>query len=130
MVCLGFEPGVTGWMAQVLFNLIWSLSLSLSLSILNRPRVNHLSRVWFVPPIFTFLSFIFPLCMHSAYFFVQHSLLRTESFFKKMGQPRPLFHFFQSFQSNNTILSTHQCGKMSCPYSISYRESNPRPLEH
>ena len=28
-----------------------------------------------------------------------------------MGQPRPLFHFFQSFQSNNTILSTHQCEK-------------------
>ena len=38
------------------------------------------------------------------------------SSFHKMGQPRPLFHFFSSFQTNITILTTNKCDK--CPSSI------------
>ena len=39
-------------------------------------------------------------------------------FFKKIGQPRPLFHFLRSFQTNNTIFTTNQSEKMSSPSSI------------
>ena len=35
---------------------------------------------------------------------------------KKMGQPRPLFRLFLSFQTNITILTTNKCEK--CPTSI------------
>ena len=35
---------------------------------------------------------------------------RVLIFFKKMGQPRPLFRLFQT---NNTIFTTYQCEK--CP---------------
>ena len=38
------------------------------------------------------------------------------SSFHKMGQPRPLFHLFSSFQTNITILTTYKCDK--CPSSI------------
>ena len=37
----------------------------------------------------------------------------AELFLKKMGQPRPLFVYFRSFQTNNTIFTTNQCEKMS-----------------
>ena len=47
-------------------------------------------------------------------------------FFKKMGHPRPLLSFFRSFQTNITIFTTIYVKK--CPFSIRYRDSNPRPL--
>ena len=47
-----------------------------------------------------------------------------------MGQPRPLFRLFSVFSTNNTIFTTNQCEKMSCPSSIRRRDSNPRPLDH
>ena len=34
----------------------------------------------------------------------------------KMGQPRPLFRLFSSFQTNITILTTNKCEKMSIQY--------------
>ena len=34
----------------------------------------------------------------------------------KMGQPRPLFVYFWSFQANVTIFTTNQCKKMSIQY--------------
>ena len=52
-------------------------------------------------------------------------------FFKKMGQPGPLFVYFGSFQTNIiTIFTTDQCEKMSCPSSIRRRDLNPQPLDH
>ena len=50
--------------------------------------------------------------------------------FLKMGQPQPFFVYFWSFQSNNTILTTNQFEKMSCPSSIRCQDSNPQHLEH
>ena len=48
-----------------------------------------------------------------------------------MGQPQPLFVYFRSFQTNNTIYTTNHCEKMSkCPSSIWRWDSNPRPLKH
>ena len=45
-----------------------------------------------------------------------------------MGQPRPLFVYFWSFQTNIiTIFTTNKCEK--CPSSIQCRDSNPRPPE-
>ena len=50
------------------------------------------------------------------------------TFFKKMGNPRPLFVYFQSFQTNiNTILQ--QINVKKCPSSIQHWDSNPRPSE-
>ena len=43
-----------------------------------------------------------------------------------MGQPRHLFRFFRSFQTNNNF-TTNICEK--CPSSIRCRDSNPRPSE-
>ena len=40
------------------------------------------------------------------------------SFFKKMGQPRPLFHLFSSFQTHITIFTTDKCEKMSIQYPV------------
>ena len=37
-------------------------------------------------------------------------------FFKNMGQPRPLFHLFSSFQINITIFIADIYGKMSIKY--------------
>ena len=48
-----------------------------------------------------------------------------------MGQSRPLFVYFQSFQTNNTIFTTIQCEKMSkYPSSMQRWDSNPQPSEH
>ena len=47
-----------------------------------------------------------------------------------MGQPRPLFVYCRSFQTNNSIFTTNECEKMSCPSSIRRRDSNPRPFEY
>ena len=46
-----------------------------------------------------------------------------------MGQPRPLFHLFSSFQTNITNFTTNMYVK-KCPSSIRCRDSNSRPLEH
>ena len=48
------------------------------------------------------------------------------SFFLKMGKPRPLFHLFLYFQTNNTTFATNKCEK--CPSSIRCRDSNSQPL--
>ena len=53
-------------------------------------------------------------------------------FFFKMGQPRPLFHLFSSFQTcitNFTNFTTNRYVK-KCPSSIQCRDSNSQPLEH
>ena len=51
-------------------------------------------------------------------------------FFIKMGQPRPLFRLFRSFQTNIiTIFTTKICEKSKCPSSIRCWDSKPRPLE-
>ena len=60
------------------------------------------------------------------------SSLRSQSFlifFKKWANPGLFFFDFWSFQANNTIFTTNQCEKLSCPSSIQHRDSNPRPLE-
>ena len=49
-------------------------------------------------------------------------------FFLKMGQPRPLFRLFSSFQTNITIFTTNKWEKY--PFSIQRWDSNPRPLEY
>ena len=51
-------------------------------------------------------------------------------FLKKWANPGLFSIYFRSFQKNNTIFTTNQCEKMSCPSSIWHRDSNPRPLEH
>ena len=54
-----------------------------------------------------------------------------QEFFLKKGQPRPLFVYFWSFQTNIiTIFTTNQCEKMSCPSSIWRQDSNSQPLDH
>ena len=45
-----------------------------------------------------------------------------------MGQPRPLFHLFSSFQTHKTIFTTNKCEK--CPSSILCQDLNSRPLGH
>ena len=46
----------------------------------------------------------------------------------KMGQPRPLFHLFWSFQTNVTILTTNKCDK--CLSSIRRLDSNSQPSDY
>ena len=46
----------------------------------------------------------------------------------KMGQPRPLFHLFLSFQ--NTLQFLEQIIVKKCPSSILCRDLNSQPLEH
>ena len=43
-----------------------------------------------------------------------------------MGQPRPLFHLFSSFQTNITIFTPNKCEKG--PSSTRCWDSNPQPL--
>ena len=51
-------------------------------------------------------------------------------FLKKMGQPRPLFHLFSSFQTNIIrIFTTNKCVK-KCPSSIQCWDLNPQPSGH
>ena len=40
-----------------------------------------------------------------------------------------LMFIFGLFQTNNTVLTTNQCEKMSCPSSIWRWDSNPQPLD-
>ena len=51
-------------------------------------------------------------------------------FFKKIGQPWPLFRLFLVFQTIGAIFITNQCAKMSCPSSIWCWDWNTWPLEH
>ena len=44
-----------------------------------------------------------------------------------MGQPRPLFRLFSSFQTNITIFTANKCKK--CSSSVRRWDSNPQPLE-
>ena len=37
---------------------------------------------------------------------------------------------FSSFETKNTIFTTNQCEKLSCPSSIQCQDLNPRPLKH
>ena len=49
-----------------------------------------------------------------------------------MGQPRPFFVYFWSFQTNYTLFTANQCEKMSkCPSSVwQCMDSNPQPYKH
>ena len=46
-----------------------------------------------------------------------------------MGQPRPLFHLFLSFQTHITIFTTNRYVK-KCPSNIWCQDSNSWPLAH
>ena len=50
--------------------------------------------------------------------------------FIKMGQPRLLFAYFRSFQTNNTIFTTNQSEKSHVHPVYGTRIQNPRPSEH
>ena len=52
-----------------------------------------------------------------------------QQFLKKWAIPGLFFVYFRLFQTNNTIFTTNECEKMSCPSSIRRQDSNPRPLE-
>ena len=43
--------------------------------------------------------------------YLENAIMKV--FFKKMGNPQPLFHLLLSFQSNITIFTTNKCEKMS-----------------
>ena len=52
------------------------------------------------------------------------------SLFKKWAVPASFSFIFGLFQTNNTMFTTNQCEKISCPSSIRRRDSSPQPLEH
>ena len=56
------------------------------------------------------------------------ALMRHVYFFK-WANPGLFIVYFWSFQTNNTIFTTNQCIKMSCPSSIRHQDSNPQSLE-
>ena len=59
----------------------------------------------------------------------QFSFIYDQLHFFILGQPRPLFYLFSSFQTHIiTIFTTNKREK--CPSSIRCRDSNSRPLEH
>ena len=39
-------------------------------------------------------------------------------FLKQLGQPRPLFHLFSSFQTQTTIFTANKFEKMSIQYTV------------
>ena len=47
-----------------------------------------------------------------------------------MGQPRPIFHLFSVFSTNQNNFYSKSMWKMSCPSILQCRDSNPQPLEH
>ena len=55
--------------------------------------------------------------------------IQTLTFLKKMGQPRPLFNLFLSFQTHITNFATNRYVK-KYPSSIHCWDSNAQPLEH
>ena len=54
-------------------------------------------------------------------------LTRYLFFFKKMGQPRPLFRLFSSFQTNQFL---QQINVKKCSSSIRRRDSNSQPSDY
>ena len=50
------------------------------------------------------------------------------SFFKKMGQPRPLFVYFRLFKQ--TLQFLKQINVKKCPSSIQHRDSNSQPFDY
>ena len=108
-----------------------SLSLSLSLSLSFKPfnRKEQLSFVIILSVLS--LTLYFHILTESIFYQVnftsqdalnQHSLvLSNYLLFLKNG----LFRLFLVFQSSNTIFTTNQCEKMSCPPSIRHLDSNP-----
>ena len=66
--------------------------------------------------------------LYPVFFANQHQHFRVIfNFFKKMGQPRALFHLFLSFQTNIMIFRTIV---KKCLSRILCQDSNSRPLEH
>ena len=61
---------------------------------------------------------------------VKHVLLMTKFYFGlfNMGQPRPLFRLFSSFQTKIPIFTTNKCEQ--CPSSIRRWYSNPQHLDN
>ena len=60
---------------------------------------------------------------------VRWTVLNLMVFLKKCANPGLFFNSFWPFQTNNTIFTTNQREKMSCPSSILCQDSNPRPLK-
>ena len=60
--------------------------------------------------------YLLRLCQEKVYSLV-------DTFFKKMGQPRPLFVYFQSFLKQ-TIQISQQINVKKCPSSIRHWDSN------
>ena len=59
-----------------------------------------------------------------------HHFLHHRIFFKNGPSPASFSFIFGHFQTNiNTIFTTNQCEKMSCPSSIRRQDSNPQPLK-
>ena len=50
-------------------------------------------------------------------------------FFKNGPSPASFLFIFGLFQTNNSIFTTNQCEKLSCPSSIRHQDSNPQLLE-
>ena len=61
-------------------------------------------------------------------FVVHCEKIKFKLFFKKMGQPWPLFHLFPVF-SNKHYNFLQQIYVKKCSSSIWCQDSNPRPLE-
>ena len=55
---------------------------------------------------------------------------QQKSIILKMGQPRPLFHLFSSFQTHITNFTTNRYGKKVHPVYLRCWDSNSRPWEH
>ena len=54
---------------------------------------------------------------------------KSSYFFKKWANLGLFFVYFRYFQTNNTIFTTNQCEKMSCPSSIWRQDLNNQPLK-
>ena len=54
---------------------------------------------------------------------------KTAFFFKKMGQPRPLFHFYVCL-FKHTLQFLHKINVKKCPSGTQCQDSNSQPLEH
>ena len=72
---------------------------------------------------FSFMFLFLSLCSLSFFSFS----IQSSFWSLKMGQPRPLFHLFSSFQTTNFIKNRYVKKR---PSSLWYRDSNSRPSEH
>ena len=84
---------------------------------------NHISRAVVVTQLTQWLLQTRQVCSSNP---VIVKFLKTK--IKRMGQTRPLFHLFLSFQTFITIFTTKNMKK--CRSSIQCRDSNSQPLEH